>query len=145
MSGDQKNNDHSSLSSGVSAACSHTLLTTMNRLRSDAPARRSPRQLWWGALFVSSLTAMGSTFEAVRVSQFRCGVWKSCTCRFSSQRYSSVSIHEIADTTIIQPSNHWPNTHTKMGSIICHSNFPLNIPDCHCTKAATYIQQSEWN
>lgn len=33
-------------------------------------ARRSPRQLWWGGLFLSSLIAMGSTFEAVRMQRY---------------------------------------------------------------------------
>ncbi|KAL7547207.1 hypothetical protein ACHAWF_010524 [Thalassiosira exigua] len=32
--------------------------------------RRSPRQLWWGGLFLSSLIAMGSTFEAVKVQRY---------------------------------------------------------------------------
>eukprot|EP00804_Cyclotella_cryptica_P022511 CCRYP_009407-RA/>CCRYP_009407-RA protein AED:0.13 eAED:0.13 QI:276/1/1/1/1/1/2/2004/395 len=41
----------------------------MSDVRSDAPPRRSPRQLWWGGLFLSSLTAMGSTFEAVRTQR----------------------------------------------------------------------------
>eukprot|EP00579_Thalassiosira_antarctica_P010254 CAMPEP_0201914296 /NCGR_PEP_ID=MMETSP0903-20130614/4519_1 /ASSEMBLY_ACC=CAM_ASM_000552 /TAXON_ID=420261 /ORGANISM="Thalassiosira antarctica, Strain CCMP982" /LENGTH=378 /DNA_ID=CAMNT_0048449655 /DNA_START=34 /DNA_END=1170 /DNA_ORIENTATION=- len=38
----------------------------------DSPPtmRRSPRQLWWGGLFLSSLIAMGSTFEAVRMQRY---------------------------------------------------------------------------
>lgn len=31
---------------------------------------RSPRQLWWVGLFLSSLVAMGSTFEAVRMQRY---------------------------------------------------------------------------
>ncbi|KAL7529566.1 hypothetical protein ACHAXR_006400 [Thalassiosira sp. AJA248-18] len=39
----------------------------------DSPpptTRQSPRQLWWGGLFLSSLIAMGSTFEAVRMQRY---------------------------------------------------------------------------
>jgi len=32
--------------------------------------RRSPRQLWWGGIFLSNLIAMGSTFEAVRMQRY---------------------------------------------------------------------------
>lgn len=31
--------------------------------------RRNPRQLWWAGLFLSSLVAMGSTFESVRMQR----------------------------------------------------------------------------
>eukprot|EP00970_Alexandrium_tamarense_P006031 scaffold1012_cov189-Alexandrium_tamarense.AAC.16 len=37
---------------------------------SPTTMRRSPRKIWWGGLFITSLIAMGSTFEAVRVSSF---------------------------------------------------------------------------
>mmetsp|Transcript_28934 Transcript_28934/g.61122 ORF Transcript_28934/g.61122 Transcript_28934/m.61122 type:complete len:374 (+) Transcript_28934:72-1193(+) len=42
----------------------------LKREGTPPPMRQSPRQLWWGGLFLSSLIAMGSTFEAVRMQRY---------------------------------------------------------------------------
>ena len=34
------------------------------------PMRKSPRQIWWAGLFLCSLIAMGSTFEAVKLQRY---------------------------------------------------------------------------
>lgn len=123
----------------------------MNRSRSDAPPRRSPRQLWWGALFVSSLTAMGSTFEAVRVRVIVMYciislILFSTISQIMITKYNMLTLYtQTIDTKILQSTNHRPNPHTTVGRGLHHNIFPPNVPHNHGTKTTNHIPQSQWN
>ena len=109
--GSSNNNDTYSTSIATS-----TTTPSATRLPSALATLRSPRRVWFCALFISSLIAMGSTFEAVKVSLifktrtfslFSSNDHLSLTCYFFS-----LSLYRCNDDTHHQQSHPpQPNTH----------------------------------
>jgi len=135
------NNDAYSSTSIASATTSSTRPRALASLK-------SPRRVWYCALFISSLIAMGSTFEAVKVSAAK------SRCQFSIDtllcarhvhfflydHHLTVIPHNFLslDATTIHSTNNTTHPNTTMVRSIHNHHLPPNLPNTLPTNGITH-------